>query len=239
MAGQVVDTGAAEEFMQQVLGKVTAEELQDIADRAVRKAALFRSILGNPAEEAPPVEGVRRALGTMFGVRKKADFAVAAMGDDPARVVQDLFALDRPLVDRIDGFVAAMSDSPYATDIAGELLHFTDPERYWLWTRWMWDPRTETGALRLVTMDEFDLAAPSVGETYVRVGQAVAFVTETGRAVGFTGQPPFGIDVFLSCVYGIYMYTVLRMRMTQEFNAVVPALPELAGRLLGIYRLEE
>jgi hypothetical protein len=46
----------------------------------------------------------------------------------------------------------------------GELLHFTYPDRYWLWTRWMWDPRTETGSLRLVTMEEFELSADSRGE---------------------------------------------------------------------------
>jgi len=34
------------------------------------------------------------------------------------------------------------------------------------------------------------------------------------------------------------MYTVLRMRMTQEFNKVVPDLPDLVRRLLGVYRPE-
>lgn len=226
--------------MQQVLGKVTTEELETIADGAARKSAMFRAALGDPASEPPSTDGVRRAMRTMFGIRRKADAVVDGLGDDAGRIVGDLFAPNRPLVERFGAFVAALPGTPeFATDVAGELLHFTDPERYWLWTRWMWDPRTETGALRLVTMDEFDLAAASAGESYVRVGEAVAFVTETGRAVGFTGRQPFGIDVFLSCVYGIYMYTVLRMRMTQEFNAVVPALPELAGRLLGVYRVEE
>lgn len=102
----------------------------------------------------------------------------------------------------------------------------------------MWDPDTETGALRLVTMEEVDLDGASPGESYLAIGRAQAFVEETGKAAGFTdmGAGLFGTDVFLASVYGVYMHTVLRMRLTQEFTNVVPPLPALARRLLGVYR---
>ena len=110
----------------------------------------------------------------------------------------------------------------------------------------MWDPRTETGALPLVTTDDtvFSLAGPTEGSSrgaiYLTVGRALAFVDETGKAAGFTAAGPglFGTDVFLAAVYGIYMNTVLRMRMTREFNRLVPPLPDLIRRLLGVYHLE-
>jgi len=80
------------------------------------------------------------------------------------------------------------------------------------------------------------------GETYMKVGVAVAFVRATGEAAGFArfgmNSSPFGVDVFLSCVYAVYMYTTLRLRMTQEFNRVVPQLPELSRRLLGVWKME-
>ena len=44
--------------------------------------------------------------------------------------------------------------------------------------------------------------------------------------------------MFLAAVYGVYMFTVLRMRMTQEFTRLVPPLPDLIRRLLGVYHLE-
>ena len=126
-------------------------------------------------------------------------------------------------------------------DLASELLHFTEPDTRWLWTRWMWDPRVGTGALPLVTMEEYDLHGQNAGETYMKVGVAVAFVRATGEAAGFAkfgmGNSPFGIDVFLACVYAVYMYTTLRIRMTQEFNKVVPQLPELSRRLLGVWKM--
>ncbi|HLF41696.1 MAG TPA: hypothetical protein VI854_09525, partial [Acidimicrobiia bacterium] len=107
-------------------------------------------------------------------------------------------------------------------------------------------PRAETGALALVTADDYDLAAPDRGAGYLRVGEAITFINETGRQVGFTaigtstrtGGGLFGLDVFLACVYAVYMYTVLRLRMTQEFNKIVPELPDLVRRLLGVHRPE-
>ncbi len=48
----------------------------------------------------------------------------------------------------------------------------------------------------------------------------------------------FAVDVYLAAIYGVYLYTVLRMRMTQEFNKVVPELPALVRRLLSVNRLE-
>jgi hypothetical protein len=65
-------------------------------------------------------------------------------------------------------------------------------------------------------------------------------VKATGDAVGLArlGGGPYGIDVFLACVYAVYMYTALRLRMTQEFNKVVPPLPQLVRRLLGVWKLE-
>jgi hypothetical protein len=105
----------------------------------------------------------------------------------------------------------------------------------------MWDPDARTGALALVTTDDVDLSAGATrGAVYLTVGRAMAFVDETGKAAGFTTAGPglFGTDVLLAAVYGVYMYTILRMRMTREFNRVVPPLPQLVRRLLGVYHLE-
>ncbi len=116
-------------------------------------------------------------------------------------------------------------------------MHFADPERNWLWTRWMWDPKNKTGALPLVTTAAYDLSGESAAEIYVKVCRAVAFVHEVGGAAGFQkiSRTIFGTDVFLSCVYVVYAYTVLRMRMTQEFNKVIPGTLEFCRRLLGVH----
>lgn len=243
MQGPLVDTPSAQEFMREILDRTSPDELGDIATALEAKSAALRSLLLDDA--GPRVldrDGLHRVLRRVFSTRRRADQVIEAVGvQQLGEAVADLLAAGDDVAERFDRFDAAVSVAGDVTfDLAGELLHFVHPDRFWLWTRWMWDPEAETGALRLVTMDEVDLFGATRGATYVAVGAAVAFVDETGKAVGFTraGAGLFGVDVFLSAVYGVYMYTVLRMRMTQEFNRVVPPLPELSRRLLGVYHTE-
>lgn len=243
MPGQVVDTATAEEFMGEVEAKVSDHDLAGIADACNRKSAAFYALLGDGRSATAEHDELRRVLRSVFATRRRADAILDSVGAPRlAAAVDDLLHGPAPLSERFERFDAVLAGFPdHGFDLPGELLHFTYPDRHWPWTRWMWDPRVETGALRLVTMEEFDLTGAGRGDTYLRVGQGVAFVEETGRAVGFTrfGKGPFGIDVFLACVYAVYAYTVLRMRMTQEFTKVVPELPDLVRRLLGVHHLRE
>ncbi|MFQ5943386.1 MAG: hypothetical protein ACE5JF_07525 [Anaerolineales bacterium] len=200
--------------------------------------------------------------------RRSKEILTAAGPDLLKSSIQELLHTDRPIDMRFQRFVdglgvcsddvrqlrprkavdsqakvsaeaAALTESTFC-DLGSELLHFAMPKEYWLWTRWIWDPVAGTGAMPLVTMEEVDLYGESAGKTYMKLGVATAFVRSTSEAAGLSGfgSGPFGIDVFLACVYAVYMYTTLRMRMTQEFNQVVPELPELTRRLLGIWKME-
>jgi hypothetical protein len=243
MGGQVVDTQSAEEFMRETLEKVSRDELMSVAALLDAKAAGFGALLGSPGQARTlDSDDLRRVLRSMFATRRRADTILDGVG--AARLgaaIDDLIHGPGLVTERFTAFDAVLADHPEpGFDLPSELLHFTAPDRWWLWTRWMWDPRAGTGALPLVTTEDFDLEAPDRGESYLRVGEAMAFVNQTGKAVGFTdlGQGVFGADVFLACVYSVYMYTVLRLRMTQEFNRIVPELPDLVRRLLGVYRPE-
>lgn len=243
--GQIVDTETAREFMQETLARITPAELAAIAGEVEVKHERFRALLGRC--EAPSGvlgEGeLRRLLRSVFATRRRAGEVLGQVGAERlAAWIAELLGGGIPADRRLETFHDRLEGLPSSLrwDLGSEVLHYTDPERYWLWTRWVWDPGTRTGALPLVTMEEHDLDAPTVGETYLRVGRALAFVHETGRAAGFTpiGSGPFGVDVYLACVYGIYVYTTFEMRMTREFNRVIPPLPELARRLLGVHGLE-
>jgi hypothetical protein len=237
-SGQIVDTPAAAEFLTQVLELTTREDLSLIADDLVRKSEAMRALVGDdPA--AMGKDELSELLSWVFCARRKVEKIFAVVHPEELSAgIADLLGGPGGLARRFDTFQELLAGRPeVAADLPGELLHFLDPSRYWLWSRWMWDPETETGSLRLVTMDEVELDAGSPGESYLAIGQALAFVEETGKAAGFTtmGAGQFGTDVFLAAVYGVYMHTVLRMRLTQEFTNVVPPLPALTRRLLGVY----
>lgn len=247
MRGQVVDTASATDFMNEILEKVSTDELADIAAAVQAKSARMQELVfDRGAGEALDRARLSGLLRSVFATRRRSEAILDWVGVEPlARAVDELLVGTPGLTTRFADFDSALAHfGDQAFDLPGELLHYIYPDRYWLWTRWMWDPRTETGALPLVTMDDVDLTGTVRGEVYLQVGQAVAFVDETGKASGFTALGgtgsggPFGIDVYLAAVYGVYMYTVLRMRMTQEFNRLVPELPDLLRRLLGVHYRE-
>ncbi len=242
IGGQVVDTSTATEFFQQVLEVSTREELSGIGEDLQRKSAAMCAIAGDDPSTMD-AGALRELLGWVFCARRRVDriFAVVEPAELASGIAELLHGADG-IAARYERFAGLLDPLPgIADDLPGELLHFLDPGRYWLWTRWMWDPDAETGALALVTMDETDLrggdGAAGRGETYLAVGQALVFVEETGKAAGFTDVGPglFGTDVFLAAVYGVYLQTILRMRMTKEFTNILPALPELTRRLLGVH----
>jgi len=243
MGGQVVDTQSAEEFMRETLENVSRDELTSVAALLDAKSAGFAALLGSPGQPRTLDRAdLRPILRSIFATRRKADAILDDVGPDRlGAAIDDLIHGPGLVTDRFAAFDTVLADHPEpGFDLPSELLHFTVPDRWWLWTRWMWDPRAGTGALPLVTVEDFDWDAPNRPEGYLRVGEAMAFVNQTGKAVGFTdlGSGLFGADVFLACVYSVYMYTVLRLRMTQEFNRIVPELPDLVRRLLGVYRPE-
>ncbi|HEX9100271.1 MAG TPA: hypothetical protein VF956_12355 [Candidatus Dormibacteraeota bacterium] len=241
--GQVVDTETAQEFMRQALEMLQLPEMEGIARELELKSRRFQEVLAPTLLAELPDEGLHRLLRSIFATRRRAAEVIATIGANALRTeLTELLHGREHIAARIDRFDDALAaiEPPIRRDIAGEALHFYDPDRHWMWTRWMWDPDLKTGALPLVTMQDFDLQGLSAGQTYLKVGTAIAFVNQTGRAVGFTryGSEAFGIDVYLACVYGIYLYTITRLRMTQEFNKVIPPLPQLVRRLLGTHRME-
>lgn len=239
--GPVVDTATATEFMGEVLARTSADDLAAVGADLARKSQALRALVDDGRRRLDEPD-LRRVLRWVFASRRKADRILATV-DPPALAgaVADLLDETVDLSDRFAAFDTLLADWPGAAfDLPGELLHFVRPEQYWLWTRWVWDPEAETGALRLVTTDDVDLTGGSRAGTYLAVGRATAFVDATGKAVGFTALAPgpYGTDVYLAAVYGVYLFTVLRMRMTAEFTRIVPPLGGLVRRLLGVQHME-
>ncbi len=245
LVGQVIDTPTAQEFTRMALEKVSEHDLGNIAALLQTKSDFFAAIFDRSGIDNLDEEAAMTSLRYVFSVRRRAKVILSTLTvDGYRRAVKGLLYADMPVGQRLEAFTDLINgigrDVPedVGQDLGSEILHFTDPDRYWLWTRWMWNPVTRTGALPLIVMDEIDLEGGTIAETYRRIGIAYTFLNEVGEAAGFRteGYGVFGTDVFLSSVYAVYMYTTLRMRMTQEFNKIIPELAELVQRLLGVNR---
>ena len=241
---QIVDTESAKEFMKETLEKVSVEDLGNIARDLHLKSEAMRKLLAPERVGQLTQEEARRLLRWVFTTRRRCEQVLESVSLESFRgYIAELLYEERPVQERFQNFFDSLPHLPdyLRIDLGGELLHFAFPESCWLWCRWLWDKKNKTGALPLVVTEDFDFSAPSVGQMYLKVGKATAFVHEVGEAAGYQtiSRSLFGTDVFLCSVYVIYTYTVLRMRMTQEFNKVVPGLEEFSRRVLGVYHLEE
>ncbi len=241
---QLVDISAAKEFMKETLDRVDRAELISMASDLDAKSRHFRYVLSADRIGQLTPSDVTSLLKLTFATRRHhAQITEAQSHDVLAKEIGNLLHGDQLVEDRFERFVNQVQggDAGMRTELAGEILHFTKPDIYWLWSRWMWDPAKKTGAIPLLTTEEFDLQGSHPGEIYKKVGKGIAFVHSIGDAAEFRfiSNNLFGTDVFLACVYVVYAYTVLRLRMTQEFNKVMPGLPEFTRRLLGIYRMPQ
>ena len=242
---QVVDTETAKEFMKETMEKIQDGSLETLAKELEYKSQFFQEKMGSPERlKELSKEEVYNILRNIFCTRRGAKKILDEKIDyDILKFrIHNLLYEDKPIEQRFQEFCDNMEviDVNIRYDLAGELLHYTFPDKHWLWSRWMWDPKVKTGALPLVTTDDFSLEEATLGETYLKVGRALIFVHNVGDAAGFQtiSRNLYGTTVFLSCVYVIYAYTILRMRMTQEFNKVMPGLTEFSRRILGIHHLK-
>jgi hypothetical protein len=120
-----------------------------------------------------------------------------------------------------------------ARDFAAELLHFRDPVRYPLMTRWVWDEATMSGALRefipgAESMDKLSLDGRP--ETFEGVRKWFSAQIETQ---GIYRDVPFWIDLVQVSGYSHYFRAMTGGMMGPEFNRSSGPEDEMK-RLLGI-----
>jgi hypothetical protein len=111
--------------------------------------------------------------------------------------------------ERMARFCAAFPDDRehrWVRDLAAELLHFADPERYPLMTRWVWDARANTGVLREIwhgeDIDSLTLDVPDGYDTFVQLRQELS---EYLSANGVFRDVLFYVDVLMAQVYAGYI----------------------------------
>ncbi|HET8979309.1 MAG TPA: hypothetical protein VFN87_14190 [Solirubrobacteraceae bacterium] len=232
-----VDVPTAKELLEQIHQHVSPEEIDTlVAELADKARAMQERLL------AAPLDGtaVRGAIERTFVGRRRASAILGARGDAAVGAwVEDLLSGPEPVAVRFERFCASTGSlsEDRAAELASELLHFTAPERHPLWARWVWSTESRTGALPLLIGEDYELEADGLGASYERVGAAIAALHDSPEAGAFRrgGGGRLGTDVMLACTYGVYMRTVLGLKMTQEFNALVPPMAQLVRRLLGTY----
>jgi len=234
--------------LQEALGQVAPEDVIAIADElSERHARLFlnlkvdspqgaalASLASSFADIASAVAHTKANARTITNYFAQSDFAIfdqLLKGEAPASV-------------RVATFVEKLNalDTRLALELATGLLHNTSPSQHWLWTRWLWDPTVGTGILPLLAGSTHNLIAENLADGYARVGAVTAMSVKFGEGTGLfvseltsnEKRAPFANSAFLACAYSVYLYGTTSWRLSREFNGLLPTLPNMARRLLGL-----
>jgi hypothetical protein len=158
--------------------------------------------------------------------------------------IAELLNGSAPAPERVSKFADELTnlDTRLALEVATGLLHNTAPRDHWLWTRWLWDPTTGTGILPLLAGSVHNLVATNLADGYAQVGAVTAMSIKFAEASGLwtdvlaadEQRAAFANSAFLACAYGVYMYGSTAWRLNRDFNDLLPSLPNMARRLLGL-----
>jgi len=240
------DDPELQNYLQEALGQVAPEDVIAIADElAERHARLFFNLkVDSPQFASASADIFYAVVHTKANARTLSNHF--AQGD--YKLFNDLLNGEAPVPVRVASFVEKLNalDTRLALELASGLLHNVSPKDNWLWTRWLWDPTVGTGILPLLAGSVHNLVADNLADGYVRVGAVTAMSVKFGEGTGlFTPElldnekrAPFANSAFLACAYSVYLYGTTSWRLSREFNGLLPTLPNMARRLLGLPKVK-
>jgi hypothetical protein len=188
-------------------------------------------------------------LDLVFTARRRVFPALGALGaaQVTARVSELLWG-NAPLAQRMQGFVDAMPGAAgmdrdsiraaakvrrAAWDFAAELVHFGDPEKYPLMSRWVWDQGTQSGALREFIRGSDGVMEIPVANSPESFEGARKWLAERIAEEGVYRDVHFWTDLVQAQAYTTYFRSVTEGGLGADFGRGTPA-HEQVKKLLGI-----
>ena len=199
------------------------------------KSALFRDTLAGELELRP----FRALCAHIATVRRRIGRYAQPEGFDEvgSRISRLLNESEKPVDTRMAEFCAAFPqdrEHRWVRDLAAELLHYADPERYPLMSRWVWDAHANTGVLREIwhadDVDSIRIEVPDGYATFLMLREELA---QYLAANGVFRDVLFYVDVLMAQVYADYIGERGGMYLRTDF--ATPEDPMLhTRRILGL-----
>jgi hypothetical protein len=233
--------------LQEALGQVSPEDVIALADELVeRRNRLFTQLETDLTKLAFSFSDVAAAV---THTKANARTIINYFGQGDYRLFYELLSDEAPAPVRVAIFIEKLNalDTRLGLELTTGLLHNVFPKDNWLWTRWLWDPTTGTGILPLLAGSSHNLLATNIAEGYAHVGAVTAmsmkFAEDTGlwtyELMSNEKRSLFANSAFLACAYAVYMYGSTSWRLSRDFNELLPSLPNMARRLLGLPKVKD
>ncbi|MDQ7037751.1 MAG: hypothetical protein Q9N26_00925 [Aquificota bacterium] len=211
------------------------EFYQDLLEKSVH----FQKTLSKDRLPSLTEEEISSVLEKIFASRRKRKKIIEETGTDRLKkAISDLLYGKGTWEEKVENFARQVRgvDRKAARDIAAELLHFTFPDRYILWTSWVWDPESETGAIVFLKEEPptGGRGRKMYGETYDQFEKVYIQIAEKLSEFGIKVKGYLFVDIFLAMIYATYVdyMTLSTMHSAKGF---FPPASVMARRLLGVH----
>ncbi|MEM8646774.1 MAG: hypothetical protein AAGF86_10560 [Pseudomonadota bacterium] len=221
-----------------------AEELGGIeryAEALDLKSSMFKDVLGDGRVRNLELEQFMGLCVFMSTVRRRVSPYLDADGFRKLKAaLYDLLqgATDTTTTDdRVAAFCAAFPQDKghrWVRDLAAEVLHNTDPERYPLMNRWVWDAKANTGVIREIwhgeAVDHMTIPVPDSYETFVVLREELSqYLTSNG----IFSQVMQYLDLLCAQIYAEYICAQGGSYLRTDFSAPEDPM-EHTRRILGL-----
>ena len=205
------------------------------------KSRMFEQALGQGHPGDLPLETFKSLCAFMASVRRRVGPFLEQ--PDYGQMVEAIVALTSEIRDttttdaRLAAFCGHFPEDGkhrWVRDLAAEILHSVDPERYPLMNRWIWDRKANTGVIREIWFgDEVDnstLNVPDGYGTYLMLREELSqFLTDNG----VFRDVIWYVDLLCAKIYADYIAAQGGVYLRADFSS--PGDPmEHARRLLGL-----
>lgn len=235
----VLDDFLVRDYLIKILGE-GEEFVQEFYKDLLAKSLLFQQAFSKERLPSLTEEDLDILLEKIFSTRRQRKRVIEESGVDRLkRAISDLlYGKAKSWEERVERFVREIRgvDRKAARDMAAEILHFTFPEEYVLWTSWIWDTESESGAV--VFLKEEPPKRSMYGETYEEFEPIYKQVQEKLLDFGIKVKGYLFVDIFLAMIYATYVdyMTLSTMHSAKGF---FPPAGSTARRLLGVLRKED
>jgi len=244
-----LDDALIRDYLIKILGE-GEDFVQEFYQELLEKSVLFQETLSKERLPSLTEEELERVFERIFAARRKKRKIIEETGIDRLKkAISDLLYGDekggffkkkkeeRNWEEKVEEFAKQIRgvDRKSARDIAAELLHFTFPDKYILWTSWIWDPQSETGAIVFLKEEPptGGRGRRMYGETYEQFKQVYEQIAEKLQEFGIKVKGYLFVDIFLAMIYATYVdyMTLSTMHSAKGF---FPPAGVMAKRLLGV-----
>ncbi|BBP02020.1 hypothetical protein [Sulfuriferula nivalis] len=198
------------------------------------KHELFSNLLAEEKLTELSMESVEALLETVFSARRRVYPSIETLGIDSARErVRNLLYGKASLLDRLDQFsdVVVCDDSAdketrklaaknkrAAFDFGAELLHFNNPIKYPLMTRWVWDQNTVSGALREFIRGNDTMPDVPLGNSPEMYEGARTWLATQLAEQGLYKDVHFWVDLVQAQAYAEYFRSMAEGMLSADFG---------------------